>query len=86
MDSNQKVLLVSLGIGVGVAAVVAGGVYLVHFVSSDERRRVIKTSNPVSVEMRIPIKVQRLSQNCHLPVATYSIINIINWFCRFCSF
>lgn len=56
MDSNQKVLLVSLGIGVGVAAVVAGGVYFAVNVSSDERRRVIKTSNPVSVEMRIPIK------------------------------
>lgn len=55
MASNQKALLVSLGIGVGVAAVVAGGVY--YIVSIDERKTVIKASNPVSVEMRIPIKV-----------------------------
>jgi len=54
MASNQKALLVSLGIGVGVAAVVAGGVY--YIVSIDERKTVIKASNPVSVEMRIPIK------------------------------
>ena len=55
MASNQKALLVSLGIGVGVAAVVAGGVY--YIVSTDERKTVIKASNPVCVEMRIPIKV-----------------------------
>lgn len=60
MASNQKALLVSLGIGVGVAAVVAGGVY--YIVSTDERKTVIKTSSPVSVEMRIPIKVNRLIQ------------------------
>ena len=47
--------MVSLGIGVGVAAVVAGGVY--YIVSTDERKTVIKTSNPICVEMRIPIKV-----------------------------
>ena len=59
MASNQKALLVSLGIGVGVAAVVAGGVY--YIVSTDERNTVIKTSNPICVEMRIPIKVIQLS-------------------------
>ena len=51
--------MVSLGIGVGVAAVVAGGVY--YIVSTDERKTVIKTSNPIGVEMRIPIKVIQLS-------------------------
>ena len=55
MASNQKALLVSLGIGVGVAAVVAGGVY--YIVSTDERKTVVKASRPVTIEMRIPIKV-----------------------------
>ena len=55
MASNQKALLVSLGIGVGVAAVVAGGVY--YIVSTDERKTVIKASNSVCIEMRIPVKV-----------------------------
>ena len=51
MDHPSKALLISLGVGVGVAVVVAGGVYYV--VNENKARKSAASSAPVAIERRI---------------------------------